>query len=63
MSGEEAIATFADLVRQAVRCGASPEVAYILPLSSGRDSRSIFLELMELGCRPQACFTNHDFPP
>ncbi len=63
ISREEAIATFADLVRQAVRRRASPEVPYVLPLSGGRDSRSIFLELMELGCRPQVCYTNHDFPP
>ena len=63
MTREEAIATFADLVRQAVRRRASPEVPYILPLSGERDSRSIFLELMELGCRPHACYTNHDFPP
>ncbi len=63
ISREEAIATFADLVRQAVRRRASPEVPYILPLSGGRDSRNIFLELMALGCRPQVCITNHDFPP
>ena len=63
ISREEAIATFADLVRQAVRRRASPEVPYILPLSGGRDSRSILLELMALGCRPQVCYTNHDFPP
>jgi asparagine synthetase B (glutamine-hydrolysing) len=60
---QEAIATFADLLRQAVQRRASPEVPYILPLSGGRDSRSIFLELMAQGCRPQVCYTNHDFPP
>lgn len=60
---EEAIATFAELVHQAVRRRAAPEVPFIHPLSGGRDSRSIFLELMALGCRPQACITNHDFPP
>lgn len=63
MTREEAIATFADLVRQAVRRRASPDVPYIMPLSGGRDSRSILLELMTLGCRPLACYTNHDFPP
>lgn len=63
ISREKAIATFADLVRQAVRRRASPEVSYVMPLSGGRDSRNIFLELMSLGCRPQICFTNHDFPP
>jgi asparagine synthase (glutamine-hydrolysing) len=63
ISRDEAIATFADLVRQAVRRRASPEVPYVLPLSGGRDSRSIFLELMTLGCKPRVCYTNHDFPP
>lgn len=59
----EAIATFADLLRQAIRRRASPDIPYVLPLSGGRDSRSIFLELMQLGCRPRVCVTNHDFPP
>jgi hypothetical protein len=63
ISRDEAIATFADLVRQAVRRRASPEVPYVLPLSGGRDRRSIFLELMTLGCKPRVCYTNHDFPP
>lgn len=63
MSRDEAIATYADLLRQAVRRRASPEVPYVLPLSGGRDSRSILLGLMTLGCRPQVCYTNHDFPP
>lgn len=60
---DEAIATFTKLLRQAIHRRASPDVNYVLPLSGGRDSRSIFLELMRLGCRPQVCVTNHDFPP
>ncbi len=62
-SREKAIATYADLVRQAVRRRASPEVSYVMPLSGGRDSRTIFLGLMDQGCRPRICYTNHDFPP
>jgi hypothetical protein len=34
-----------------------------LPLSGGRDSRHILLELNALGCLPSACYTTHDFPP
>jgi asparagine synthase (glutamine-hydrolysing) len=60
---ETAIDTFADLVRHAVRRRASKDVPFVLPLSGGRDSRSIFLELCEQGYRPQVCVTNHDFPP
>lgn len=60
---DKAIATFSDLVRQAVRRRASPDIPYVLPLSGGRDSRHIFLELMEMSCRPRVCITNHDFPP
>ncbi len=63
ISREAAIDIFADLVRQAVRRRTSKEVPYVLPLSGGRDSRSIFLELCAQGYRPQVCVTNHDFPP
>lgn len=37
MSREEAIATFADLVRQAVRRRAAKDIPFVLPLSGGRE--------------------------
>lgn len=63
ISRNDAIRTFADLVRQAVRRRASKEVPFVLPLSGGRDSRHILLKLDALGCHPAVCVTNHDFPP
>ena len=63
LSRQAAIDGYGELFRQAVQRRASKGVKFGLPLSGGRDSRHILLELNALGIRPEVCFTNHDFPP
>lgn len=58
-----AIDGYGELFRQAIQRRASKDVKFGLPLSGGRDSRHILLELNTLGILPEVCFTNHDFPP
>jgi asparagine synthase (glutamine-hydrolysing) len=62
LSRKAAIDGYGELFRQAVRRRASKEIRFGLPLSGGRDSRHILLELNSLGCKPDVCFTTHDFP-
>lgn len=40
-----------------------PDEPYILPLSGGRDSRHILLELSRMGCPPGLCLTTFRYPP
>ena len=63
LSRSAAIDGYGELFREAVRRRASKDVRCGLPLSGGRDSRHILLELNALGCRPSACYTTHSFPP
>jgi asparagine synthetase B (glutamine-hydrolysing) len=63
LSRMAAIDGYGELFRQAVRRRVSDEVCFGLPLSGGRDSRHILLELNALGYRPDACYSTHDFPP
>lgn len=63
LSREAALDGYGELFRQSVQRRASRDSAFGMPLSGGRDSRHILLELDALGCRPDLCFTNHDFPP
>jgi len=63
LSRKSAIDGYGELFRQAVRRRTSREVRFGHPLSGGRDSRHILLELNALECQPEACFTTHDFPP
>lgn len=63
LSRNTAIDGYGELFRQAVRRRASRKVSFGFPLSGGRDSRHILLELNALGCLPEACFTTHDYPP
>jgi len=63
LSREAAIAGYGELFRQSIRRRASKAIPFGMPLSGGRDSRHILLELNAIGCRPDLCFTNHDFPP
>lgn len=63
LSREAALTGHGELIRQAVRRRASRDVRFGFPLSGGHDSRHILLELDALGCKPEVCFTNHDFPP
>jgi len=58
-----AIDAFIDLFAQAIRRRAGSPGRLILPLSGGRDSRHIFLELLRQGHIPDHCITAHQFPP
>jgi hypothetical protein len=60
---QAAVERHGELIRQAVRRRASPEVRFGFPLSGGHDSRHLILELNAIGCKPDICITNHDFPP
>jgi asparagine synthase (glutamine-hydrolysing) len=56
VSRDEALRTYAELFRDAVR-RRLPSGPVVLPLSGGRDSRHILLELWEAGVRPESCVT------
>jgi asparagine synthase (glutamine-hydrolysing) len=53
---QEALQAYADLFRDAVR-RRLPNAQVVVPLSGGRDSRHILLELCEAGVRPESCVT------
>ncbi len=57
-----AIDGYIDLFAQAIKRRA-PQGAVVLPLSGGRDSRHILLELLRQGHAPHLCVTMHHFPP
>jgi asparagine synthase (glutamine-hydrolysing) len=63
VSLDVAVRHYGELFHNAVKRRASKEIRTGVPLSGGRDSRHILLELDSIGCKPKACFTNHDFPP
>ena len=67
LTRDEAIDAYIPRFREAVRKrlpandAAAPE--FVMPLSGGRDSRHILLELVRLGCRPTFCLTvRHHLP-
>jgi hypothetical protein len=57
-----ALDRYVELVRQAVR-RRPPPGPFVVPLSGGRDSRHLLLELIEAGYRPEFCLTTRVFPP
>ncbi len=57
-----AVDAYVDLFRQAMR-QRPPHGRVAVPLSGGRDSRHILLELVAGGRRPDACMTARYFPP
>lgn len=58
-----AIDAFAELLRDAVRRRSGAGADEVMPLSGGRDSRSILFELQRQHRVPRLFVTNHDFPP
>ena len=57
ISRDEAIDEYISLFRRGVE-RRRPEGDYIMPLSGGRDSRHILLELCRMGCPPRQCITS-----
>ncbi|GAA2273484.1 hypothetical protein GCM10010415_45850 [Streptomyces atrovirens] len=62
MTEEQAVDGFIDLFRASVARRA-PGEPYELPLSGGRDSRHILLELCRLATPPRRCVSGSKFPP
>ena len=62
LTRRQAIEGAADLVHEAVRRCIPDDDAYVLPLSGGRDSRHLLLELIEAGHPPSSCVTAHHHP-
>jgi asparagine synthase (glutamine-hydrolysing) len=60
LTREEAIAGYAEVFRAAVGRLLTDE-PFALPLSGGRDSRHIFLELVAAGCRPEYTLTGRNW--
>lgn len=61
ISLDEAVAVYKELFREAIRRRSPPSDAFAVPLSGGRDSRHILLELCELGHTPRFCITSRYF--
>jgi hypothetical protein len=63
VSRSEAIDAYITLFRGSIQRRLSPDGRFIMPLSGGRDSRHILLELLEQGQRPDHCVTVRHFLP
>jgi hypothetical protein len=59
---QAAVDGFIDLFRTAIK-RRLPRASVVIPLSGGRDSRHILLELRAAGHAPAACVTVRHFPP
>lgn len=62
LTRSEAVDGFVELFRAAV-ARRLPGESYVLPLSGGRDSRHILLELCRQGTPPRLCVSGAKFPP
>lgn len=58
----DAVVRAAELMRIAVQRCIVDSDAYMMPISGGRDSRHILLELLHAGHRPVSCVTAHHHP-
>lgn len=63
MNRDQALTEYVDRFREAVRRRILPDKPIVHPLSGGRDSRHILLELCELGAKPTLAFTTKQYPP
>lgn len=63
MTREQALAEYIDRFREAVRRRLCPGEETVHPLTGGRDSRHILLELCDLGTRPSMAVTARHYPP
>jgi len=62
ISRTKAIDAYISLFRQSIKRRISQETDFILPISGGRDSRHILLELCASGHRPKSCMTVQGHP-
>jgi len=62
-SRDAAMDDYIERFRLAMARRRPPDAPYALPLSSGRDSRHILLELCRMGCPPRLCLTGRRYPP
>ncbi|MET9296213.1 asparagine synthase-related protein [Streptomyces sp. NPDC003077] len=62
MTADEAVDGFVELFRAAI-VRRLPDGPYVMPLSGGRDSRHILLELCRQGAPPRLCVSGTKFPP
>ena len=63
LNRDDAIDAFIALFRRALERRIAPDDNFAVPLSGGRDSRHILLELCRLGRRPRCCITIPRYPP
>ena len=63
VSRDEAIDRYIDLFAKAMTKRAPASNDFAIPVSGGRDSRHILLELHRMGFNPRACVTAMDNPP
>lgn len=63
ISRDEAIDRYIDLFARAMARRAPPARSFAVPISGGRDSRHILLELHRTGYEPAACVSALDHPP
>lgn len=63
MARDAAVDHYVSLFRESIRRRIPPNDDFAVPLSGGRDSRHILLELCGLGYRPKLCATVRRFPP
>ena len=60
---DDAIDAYIELFRKSVERRLPRDKNFATPISGGRDSRHILLELCRAGCRPKYCITTSRFPP
>ena len=63
LSRDEAIDGYIDLFAKAMAKRTPDSDAFAVPISGGRDSRHILLELHRTGYRPKVCVSANDNPP
>jgi asparagine synthase (glutamine-hydrolysing) len=63
LSRDAALDAYVSLFRRAVERRVPPNDNFVVPLSGGRDSRHILLELCRIGRRPRSCMTIPRYPP